>query len=1059
MALSADELARLEKKLLEIEKLSTKLGENFNTLNLRPLEQNITAIDAIFNDFTRRVHEAEDGTDYLVSNFKKLVGEIGRSNEGIKATQSGFKSLGSLAEQLSNHQKGYNNLSSEDVKQIGKKIILEVDRLNNAQKILIEEERDLQLQKHIARVRGESEIAIQKLLDKNLNAQQHIKDLIDGQNTDLIELRNTLGKSAVLAETFAKTMGLTGAAAGALKGTLNTLGLGKLGEALGLDKAFEAASDKAKELAMTRIQSLKEEEKLKEKNVILEKQINDLLNLKNITLVNINQLEGFTNAQIAIRNDLEFRGIGAQIEKEKLLQDEINTQKGLLSINQVRSGFGGIVLKLKQAELDALEKTNIIEKDILKDIRNKLSTNLMLVQSEKDKLNVINKQIGPNLMLLQSEKDRLALLQKSNAQYSLFGDKIKVMNTYFSQAAKGLTKMFSDPLFYIKLILDAFKDLDKGISQFAKDMNLSYQDAAKMNDKFNDIANSSNDLFVTTKGIRETMAAIGQSLGTNAILNAKDAVIFTKLREQAGLTNEEISKMQQLTLATGGNLEDNTKKLLGAASITAMNNGVLLNEKEIMKDVAKSSDATKLSLGGSTANLGAAVAQAKALGMTLEQVDKIADSLLQIESSISAELEAELLTGKNLNLEGARLAALNNDMVGLSKELAKNYGTAAEFSKMNRLQQEAAAKAVGMSREELAGTLVRAEALKSMSGEQAEKAKEAFDARVKEVGLEKAQKELANGKLKDMMSQQSIQDRFNQSIEKLKEIFVSLVAPLMPVVDAFAGILKVVGPIASILGMIVKGAITPFAEGIKYIYDSVSGLIGLFTGANKQLTEMQTIVGTIASIYLAIKGYQLALNVIQGVRLGLKARESLLDQKALFTANQGIVKSVGMAIFNAISSFSKIPFGVGVALGIAAAAGIASMAAKYMNGNDVVSPGYGKRTLMGPEGTIALNDKDTVIAGTNLFGNDVKSEPNSPTEKFEEGKIKVGKEKINPSSSKLVIDYNALANAIASAMSNTPQKPIQVTSNVVMDGKVLASTIGKNATETGDALRVGTSKV
>ena len=33
-------------------------------------------------------------------------------------------------------------------------------------------------------------------------------------------------------------------------------------------------------------------------------------------------------------------------------------------------------------------------------------------------------------------------------------------------------------------------------------------------------------------------------------------------------------------------------------------------------------------------------------------------------------------------------------------------------------------------------------------------------------------------------------------------------------------------------------------------------------------------------------------------------------------------------------------------------------------------------------------------------------------------------------------------------MSNTPQKPIQVTSNVVMDGKVLASTIGKNATET-----------
>jgi len=38
----------------------------------------------------------------------------------------------------------------------------------------------------------------------------------------------------------------------------------------------------------------------------------------------------------------------------------------------------------------------------------------------------------------------------------------------------------------------------------------------------------------------------------------------------------------------------------------------------------------------------------------------------------------------------------------------------------------------------------------------------------------------------------------------------------------------------------------------------------------------------------------------------------------------------------------------------------------------MVSPGgggggYGSRTLTGPEGAIALNNKDTVIAGTNLF--------------------------------------------------------------------------------------------
>ena len=36
--------------------------------------------------------------------------------------------------------------------------------------------------------------------------------------------------------------------------------------------------------------------------------------------------------------------------------------------------------------------------------------------------------------------------------------------------------------------------------------------------------------------------------------------------------------------------------------------------------------------------------------------------------------------------------------------------------------------------------------------------------------------------------------------------------------------------------------------------------------------------------------------------------------------------------------------------------------------------GYGKRTLLAPEGAFALNNKDTVIAGTNLFkGDDVIS--------------------------------------------------------------------------------------
>jgi len=63
-----------------------------------------------------------------------------------------------------------------------------------------------------------------------------------------------------------------------------------------------------------------------------------------------------------------------------------------------------------------------------------------------------------------------------------------------------------------------------------------------------------------------------------------------------------------------------------------------------------------------------------------------------------------------------------------------------------------------------------------------------------------------------------------------------------------------------------------------------------------------------------------------------------------------------------------LTLGVGTAIALAAAAGGIAYLYSVTKGNDIVSPGYGKRTLMSPEGAIALNDKDTVIAGTNLGG-------------------------------------------------------------------------------------------
>jgi hypothetical protein len=714
------------------------------------------------------------------------------------------------------------------------------------------------------------------------------------------------------------------------------------------------------------------------------RQINkEILNQK-FAISDVNELQ----KQIKKNTDL--------INKAKILESDLSNT--LSKEDQDRVKWANLNLSTIDKKLKLLEE----EKSKSKELRDEnLIKRLQIEIAQKERSVALQTQsMSQNARLLLYTQKQREELEKQNKERE---KELKTLNTIGKAISDGLkdtklgkmkdqiTEFLKNPMSFVKFLVievgKTFLDLDKGIGDFAKSMNISYQDAAKLNNEFNKMANSSMDVAVTTKGIRESIAAIGKSLGSNAILNAKDAVTMTKFREQAGLAQEELNEMEKLSLATGTSLEDNVANVLYSAKVTGLNNKVLLNERQIMSEVAKASAATKLSLANNPEVLAKAAAQAKSLGMSLEQVDKIASGLLEIESSISNELEAELLTGKNLNLEQARLYALNNDMEGLSREIAKNFGSAADFSKMNRLQQEAAAKAVGMSREELAATLTDQEALQNLSGKQAEDAKAALAA-ARARGM--TEEEIKKKSITDLVKQQSIQDRFNQSIEKLQELFVSLLSPLMPVLDIFTNILGVVGKIV--------------------------GYLGEFT---------PLILGAVA---------------------GIKVYNAL--------AKKGLVTSMGEAIMKAITSSSFVPI-VGPALGLAAAATIGAIGMKYLSGDDVLSPGYGKRTLMGPEGAIALNDKDTVIAGTNLFdkkGNDVISEPEKITEFKPEGAL--------TATSGTQIDYNALASAVVSALKTAP---MTVNSTLMLDKDVLAKqtiqAIGNNATKAGTEVAIGTSKI
>ena len=435
-----------------------------------------------------------------------------------------------------------------------------------------------------------------------------------------------------------------------------------------------------------------------------------------------------------------------------------------------------------------------------------------VIQSKKidDNLGLAGKLIGDvgKIPILGSFIDSAKVLEDATKAAGEEGaTKGSTMKAAFKSAGGSLKTNLTDPTaITLGLVKELWKTLvgaDKSTEDLAQSMNMTYDAASKTRSDLNGLANSTFDASVNTQRLQDSMVAVGNSLGTNAKLNEADLVTMTKLREKAGLTNEELIGMEKITLATGGNLEDNTKAFLGGAKALSIEKGLAINVKQLMKETANVSNATKLSIAGGAKGLAEAAVQAKALGINLDKADDIASSLLNFEDSISAELEAELLTGKEINLEAARLAALNGDIGKMAEEINGQIGGSAEFSKMNRIQQEAYAKAVGMSREELANALVEQEALASIGRDLNEEEKSAYEAAKKQYGEKEAAKMLAEGQLDDMMKQQGIATKINDSMEKMREILVTIAQPILQIVSPLVDLLQnVLMPINYILGKI-----------------------------------------------------------------------------------------------------------------------------------------------------------------------------------------------------------------------------------------------------------------
>jgi len=546
----------------------------------------------------------------------------------------------------------------------------------------------------------------------------------------------------------------------------------------------------------------------------------------------------------------------------------------------------------------------------------------------------------------------------------------------------------------IGFVVGTVKNLDTELGDAAKSMNMTYEAAGRSRIEMTRFAKATGDTLVNSTHLQESVLAINESLGSNVAFEQmtesfqKDVTFLSKMSHYAGLTADEANSIAKLTLATGQSAEDFTGELMAQTKLSGMQKGLVLNEKTALKEISKTSAAIKMSFHGSAKGLGDAYAKAKALGTSLDKVDDIAGSILNFEESIESELSAELLTGKQLNLEKAREAALNNDIATVAEEIAKNVGSAADFANMNRIQQDAIAKSVGMTREDLAASLQEQESLKAIGAASVEDAKAQYDKLRETMTAEEAMVALKDEQLAKQFEQQNVQDKLGAAQLTMAD---SMNKTLIP-------------------------ALTTINENFNDMWNQIKAII-------EKLGGMKTI--------LVIMGTIMAAKLVKGiVDFASGTKQAISVAKSLFAVEKK------EAAVNVVGDSYKMAAGLGP-LGIAAVggligAGLAALAMYTMN-DGVISPstgggGYGSRMLFGPEGAISFNNKDTIVAGTDLFkANDMVSAP--------KGGVTVG----GGGSSKEIAELKGAIMALAA-------RPV----NVAIDGKkVIEATTGANPNTQG----------
>jgi hypothetical protein len=569
------------------------------------------------------------------------------------------------------------------------------------------------------------------------------------------------------------------------------------------------------------------------KDAINVKQINqELLRLRQKEFLETKRLQEYTKSSTQeSRNALNLakQRTNELVQMGIALGEQVNYEETMLAYLRDAGNLEAVQLYTQEKQVEiAKEQTQIGQEqlDIEKQLNKEIGISGKLFQGLAQKLGVGNEYYSQ--MVLRARQ-----LNAEGKKISFF-DKLGFLT---KAAAGGVVEALTDPLTAIPLIAGGVATLVSGLKsaldyilgiqdktvKFARAMNLSTGAARQIKMDFASLSISSGDLFINSQKMVESQMELVEALGVTNRLSNEQLATNIKLKDITGLDLETRRGIVEVSTITGRSSESITKSVIAQVVGLKQATGVSFQYQKILKEASNLGGYLGLSFAKYPAQLTKSLLTVKAMGMELKQLDSLADSFLDFESSISKEFEAQLLTGRDINLAKAREAFLNNDLATAASEITRQVGSANDFLKLNRIQAESLASAFGMSRDQMGEMLKQQELLATLGAKQGDSAREQLRLGLEKYKNQKALAAAVGEEAYQSLVNASAQEKIAAFIDKIKQSIADFVesSGIIGKIESFIESISSPDKIKSIINTL-KGF---FASAVETVLTITNGII------------------------------------------------------------------------------------------------------------------------------------------------------------------------------------------------------------------------------------------